>query len=130
MTEDGIPALEPEGDDLVVLAKGDLRQTSDDLAVSGVTGAGVAELVALVTDILTQRSSSAGLATRERHRVALVRSLACIADALPLVVSGQASYDIAAEEIRAAIRAVQSLVGAVDVEHLLDEIFLSFCVGK
>jgi tRNA modification GTPase len=39
-------------------------------------------------------------------------------------------YDLAAEELRQAIRALESLVGRVDVENLLDEIFSSFCVGK
>ncbi len=29
-----------------------------------------------------------------------------------------------------AIRALDSLVGRVDVEDLLDEIFSSFCIGK
>jgi len=28
------------------------------------------------------------------------------------------------------VRALESLVGRVDVENLLDEIFSSFCVGK
>ena len=35
-----------------------------------------------------------------------------------------------AEELRGAIRALESLVGRIDVEHLLDEIFASFCIGK
>jgi len=32
--------------------------------------------------------------------------------------------------VRGAIRALESLVGRVDVEHILDEIFASFCLGK
>ena len=39
-------------------------------------------------------------------------------------------YDLAAEDLRHAIRALESLVGRVDVENLLDEIFSSFCLGK
>jgi tRNA modification GTPase len=35
-----------------------------------------------------------------------------------------------AEDLRSAIRAVDSLVGRVDVEQVLDEIFSSFCIGK
>jgi tRNA modification GTPase len=38
--------------------------------------------------------------------------------------------DIAAEELRSAIRALDALVGRVDVEMVLDEIFASFCIGK
>jgi tRNA modification GTPase len=38
--------------------------------------------------------------------------------------------ELAAAELRVAIRALESLVGRVDVENLLDEIFASFCIGK
>ena len=38
--------------------------------------------------------------------------------------------ELAAEELRTAIRALDSLVGRVDVENILDEIFASFCLGK
>ena len=44
--------------------------------------------------------------------------------------SGQMFTDLIAEDLRSAIRAVDSLVGRVDVEHVLDEIFSSFCIGK
>ena len=35
-----------------------------------------------------------------------------------------------ARELRIAIPALASLVGRIDVETLLDEIFASFCLGK
>ena len=35
-----------------------------------------------------------------------------------------------AEEIRGALRALDFLVGRVDVEAVLDVIFQSFCLGK
>ena len=38
--------------------------------------------------------------------------------------------ELTAEELRNAIRALDSLVGRVDVEQILDEIFSSFCIGK
>jgi tRNA modification GTPase len=38
--------------------------------------------------------------------------------------------DLIAEDLRTSIRAVDSLVGRVDVEQVLDEIFSSFCIGK
>jgi len=47
-----------------------------------------------------------------------------------LLERGPEQYDIAAEEMRGAIRALESLVGRIDVENLLDEIFSSFCLGK
>ena len=38
--------------------------------------------------------------------------------------------ELAAEELRTAIRALDSLVGRIDIENVLDEIFASFCLGK
>jgi len=43
---------------------------------------------------------------------------------------GPDHYDLVAEDMRSAIRALNSLIGHVDVENLLDEIFSSFCLGK
>jgi tRNA modification GTPase len=37
---------------------------------------------------------------------------------------------IAAVHLRAALAALEDLVGAVDVEQILDEVFSRFCVGK
>ena len=120
--------LMPE--DIVVQAKGDMNATVDLLAISGTTGQGVAELLSRVSKVLETRSASAGLATRQRHAEAMERAIAYLTASLPLVEQGQESYDIAAEEIRSAIRVLESLIGAVDVEDLLGEIFQSFCVGK
>ncbi|MGJ8586459.1 MAG: tRNA uridine-5-carboxymethylaminomethyl(34) synthesis GTPase MnmE, partial [Marinosulfonomonas sp.] len=39
-------------------------------------------------------------------------------------------YDIAAEELRSTVQALEVVVGRIGVENLLDEIFLSFCIGK
>jgi tRNA modification GTPase len=43
---------------------------------------------------------------------------------------GSEFYEIAAEDIRSAVRSLEMLVGRVGVENLLDEIFSSFCLGK
>ena len=51
-------------------------------------------------------------------------------EASQMLSLGPDHYDIAAEELRTAIRALESLVGRIDVENLLDEIFASFCLGK
>ncbi len=58
------------------------------------------------------------------------RASAGLAKAQEVLGQGSDQYDIAAEELRSAIRALESLVGHVDVENLLDEIFASFCLGK
>ncbi len=99
-------------------------------AISGLTGEGMDDLVKRISQELTQRTASAGISTRERHRSAMVKALNALNQAGTLLEMGPDQYDIAAEELRSAIRALESLVGRVDVENLLDEIFASFCLGK
>ncbi len=99
-------------------------------AISGLTGEGVDELVASIASELTRRTGSAGIATRERHRNAMRDALDGLNAGRLVLENGPEFYDVAAEELRSAIRALESLVGRVDVENLLDEIFSSFCLGK
>ncbi len=102
--------------------------------VSAETGEGIGELL---HDVAARLESSKGrlsfdapVITRERHRVALsaardeVRAFrdAFMADAVPPVV--------AAVHLREATRKLEELIGAVDVEDVLDRVFSSFCVGK
>lgn len=115
--------------DIHALPKADLRN-GESGGISGLTGKGIDDLVDRIGRVLRSRSASAGIATRERHRGAMLRALAALGSASEVLDSGPDRYDIAAEEIRTAIRALESLVGRVDVENLLDEIFASFCLGK
>lgn len=116
-------------EDIVVLSKADLRESGDG-SISGLTGAGVDVIVERIADILEQRCAGVGVAVRERHRVAMVGASNAIEAALKLVEQGEGYVDIAAEELRSAIRSLDALVGRVDVEHILDEIFSRFCIGK
>lgn len=130
LTEEGVPPeVAHQTGDIVLLPKADLRNNPEG-AISGTTGQGVDHLVRSLTDELTQRTAGAGLATRERHRSAMLKAGASISAALELMSGGPDRYDIAAEELRHAILALESLVGRIDVENLLDEIFSSFCIGK
>ena len=94
------------------------------------TGQGIDALVNEISRTLSARSAGAGIATRERHRAAMDRAANALDAACRLLELGPDRYDIAAEEVRSAIRALESLVGRIDVETLLDEIFASFCLGK
>jgi tRNA modification GTPase len=115
--------------DLVLLGKGDLRGGSEG-TVSGLTGKGVDSLINKVGEILEQRSGSVGVAVRARHEQAMRNALISLKSTLAFIAKGELSLDIAAEELHRAIRALDSLVGRIDVETVLDEIFSSFCLGK
>ncbi len=116
-------------DDIQVAPKADLRNPEDG-GVSGKTGQGIDRLISNISRVLSNRTTSHGIATRERHRIALTKALDALTAAMSVLESGSDLYDIAAEEMRTAIRALESLVGRIGVEDLLDEIFSSFCLGK
>jgi tRNA modification GTPase len=121
--------LAPRPGDIVVQGKADLGVPPGDLAVSGRTGEGLGALTSAIIAALEPRAARAATATRERHRAAMVDALGAIASA-QAVLSRQGPSELAAEDLRRAVRFLESLIGRVDVEHLLDEIFASFCIGK
>jgi len=123
------PEMEPAAEDVVLIAKADLYPGAVN-AISGKTGHGISELVNRITKTLSSRAAQSGLATRLRHRQAMERGLTALEEAQRLGKMGPGSADITAEELRTAIRALDSLVGRIDVEMVLDEIFASFCLGK
>ena len=130
LTDGSALPLEPVGDDLVVLGKSDTRSGWSGLAVSGKTGAGVPELMARIGEILGKRVGSAGALVRERHRVAVTTAIGALAESRAEVVRPDSRVELAAEHLRQAVRALDALVGRVDVDDLLGEIFASFCIGK
>lgn len=128
--EDGVPPLlDPLPDDICVRSKVDLL-ADQTVGISGLTGQGIDDLVAELGRRLSGRAASASILTRERHRTAIARAIGALESALVEVRRGSDRIEIAAAEIRSAIGALESLVGRVDVEDLLDEIFASFCIGK
>ncbi|MBT8153599.1 tRNA uridine-5-carboxymethylaminomethyl(34) synthesis GTPase MnmE [Epibacterium ulvae] len=118
-----------QADDIRLLPKADLREDLTG-AISGQTGAGLDDLVQQISSVLSTRSENAGIATRRRHQTAMASSLDRLERADQILDSGPEFYDIAAEEMRSAIRHLEALVGRIGVENLLDEIFSSFCLGK
>ena len=120
-------ALDP--DDLLVASKADLW-APEGLAISAVTGAGVDALVETVTERLARRASGAGIAIRERHRLAMSAAADYLSQAERGLDGPAPVAELVAEDLRSAMRAVESIMGRVDVEHLLDDIFASFCIGK
>lgn len=129
MDEDGLPeGMIPVPGDIVVRGKADLGASGP--AVSGLTGEGVQELVDQISAELSGRAVGSGTLTRERHRLALMRGVDALEAARIELSKSEVRTEIAAEDIRAAIRALDALVGGIDVEAVLDEVFSRFCIGK
>lgn len=129
MTEKSRETPNVDGDDIYVLAKADISPGMG-LQVSGKTGEGIDQLIEAISGILSNKMASVGVAMRERHKLALIRSVGYLDRVQSDLTRGNDMTDMVAEELRSAIRAVDSLVGVVDVENVLDEIFSSFCIGK
>lgn len=124
---DSAPDIAPGPDDVVLQAKADLVGGD---GVSGKTGQGVPALIDAIKIRLMEKASGAGLASRERHRLALGAGAAHLHAAIGLLDRGPDLYELTSEEVRLALRRLEALLGHVDVEQILGEIFSSFCVGK
>jgi tRNA modification GTPase len=124
-----VPLIAPEPDDIIVHGKADLG-SAEGFSVSGKTGLGLDRLIAEIAERLSARAAGAGVMTRERHRHGIRVAFEALESARDEVLRGSERSELAAESLRQAVWALESLLGRVDVEHLLDEIFSSFCIGK
>ncbi len=119
------PNIEHRPGDIVLAAKDDLGAEG---GVSGLTGAGVPELLTRIERALAGRATTSSLAARDRQRDAVARALAGVSAAR--VRLKEMDVDLAAAELMHAVRALDMLIGRVDVESVLDEVFRQFCIGK
>lgn len=114
--------------DMLVRAKDDAGVHPD--GVSGVTGHGVSWLIEQIGTKATGLISQAGSTSRFRHRIALESALRSLDRALQQLDFGMEYSEFAADDLRSVGHALDELIGRVDVEHLLDDIFRNFCLGK
>src|SRR5579859_6717295 len=100
------------------------------LHVSALTGEGVGELRAHLKDCMGYRTVGAGaISARQRHLESLTRARAHTKEATRQLTERRAG-ELAAEELRAAQRALDEITGEFASDDLLARIFSSFCVGK
>ena len=125
--DEGIPdGVEPQPEDIVVRGKADLGGEG----VSGKTGQGMDALLRQIANVLSGRVIPSGVITHARHRLALERAIASLESVQDALDTRSAPLEVVAEDLRAARRALEGLVGRVDVEAVLGEIFSRFCIGK
>jgi tRNA modification GTPase len=106
----------------------DVRVPADH-AVSALTGVGLPELVAMLAGIVREATSGgdAPAITQVRHRQQIE---ACL-EALEAIQSPNTlAPEIAAEQLRLAADALGRIVGRIDPEDVLDQVFARFCIGK
>ncbi|MFQ6044726.1 MAG: tRNA uridine-5-carboxymethylaminomethyl(34) synthesis GTPase MnmE [Gemmatimonadales bacterium] len=117
----------------LLAGKGELAQGSDELVVSTLTGEGLGELRRRLAQLaFTHLAGTADVEpviTRERHRLALERSLAEVREFATVRAQGLEGA-VAATHLRAAVTALEDLIGIVTPDDVLDRVFGEFCVGK
>ncbi|HBU98387.1 GTPase, partial [Thalassospira lucentensis] len=97
------------------------------LPISAMTGQGMESLLQLLETRVKEGLDFAGPVplTRLRHR----RALESASDHLDRGMKTDIA-ELAAEDVRLAVREIGKITGRVDVEDLLDIIFGDFCIGK
>jgi tRNA modification GTPase len=124
------------GNEIVVLNKSDLSEHGDwknfdGLRISCATGEGLSELEnEMLTRIMKEnlRPESA-VAINARHRECLRRARdAC--DRARTAMKEALAPEYISVDLHDALRAVGEVIGAVDVEQILDSVFTQFCIGK
>jgi tRNA modification GTPase len=125
---------------IAVRTKADLavRMDSPDrdhlVQVSAQTGEGLQSLLDAISNAIASRYGEAApdlpILTRARHRQALTTALGEIRQFQRAWREEKLPAPVASVHLRAAVYVLEELVGAVDVEDVLDRVFSSFCVGK
>lgn len=120
------PPAVPDGVWLI-RTKADLRP-NDGVGISIASGHGLAALRAELTAAVVAATSGSEFpaATQARHAVRLRDAHQHLERASQHLHEAE----LASEDVRLAIRALEAVSGRVDVEAVLDVIFSSFCIGK
>ena len=125
---------------IAVRTKSDLPLHRDDpnqnqvVQVSAHTGEGLPDLLDAINDVIASKYGEATpdipMLTKARHGQALATALAEIKQFQQAWREEKLPAPVASVHLRAAVYALEELIGAVDVEDVLDRVFSSFCVGK
>ncbi len=139
---DGTDAATPAATsaDFTVISKSDLLESGSGtamtlpeggLSVSSKTGVGLAELKRLINDaVFTESRDTEDLwITSERERACLAEAFEGVKRALDLL-QNRPAVELLAFEMQLVRRSLQSIVGEISSEDILQSIFAGFCIGK
>ncbi|TVP71571.1 MAG: tRNA uridine-5-carboxymethylaminomethyl(34) synthesis GTPase MnmE [Rhodobacteraceae bacterium] len=123
------PPVDVRSGDIVLVGKADLYPDVEN-GISGISGQGLDGLLSRIAGILAGRVAQDGVTVRRRHLQALQNAEIPLSEAIEKLRSGAYISELVAADIRAVITALDVLIGKIDVEDLLGDIFASFCIGK
>lgn len=105
-----------------------------ELRISAETGEGLSDLLDAIVTTLDNNGQTpdldAPVLTHMRHRYAIEEARSELLAFRSAREDARLPASIAAVHLRSAVHALEELIGAVDVDDVLDRLFASFCVGK
>jgi tRNA modification GTPase len=112
----------------------DERRIPGAIPVSAETGAGLQDLLRAINETLDARHGEVvpdlPILTRARHRKALEIARSELEEFRNGWREEKLPATVIAVHLRTAVHALEELIGAVEIEDVLDRVFSSFCVGK
>ncbi len=131
-----IEEAQRQGRHLIVGNKVDLERRAEppkgSIAVSALTGAGIADLRRRIIDELApggRLETEGGFITSLRHEQCLRESREAIRHARE-AVRNRIPHEMLLLDLYAALQPIDAITGATTVEDILDRIFSTFCIGK
>jgi len=117
-----------------LVSNGDESSTPGVIPVSAETGAGLQELLRAINDALDARHGELvpdlPILTRARHGKAIGIARSELEQFRSAWREEKLPATVIAVHLRTAAHALEELIGAVEIEDVLDRVFSSFCVGK
>jgi tRNA modification GTPase len=120
--------------EIAVEASANLGRIEQPVRVSARTRVGIRRIAECVARVLQTRYGAIPVArpalTRVRQRLAVEEARAELAEFQALWAAEALPATIAAVHVRAAVGALDDVIGAVDTEDILGRLFSTFCIGK
>ena len=114
--------------DIVLRPKGDLKGSEP--SISGKTGKGVENLLQLIKERLSSKKITSTVINRTRHLERVNVCINYINNIKELISRDVIELELLANELRGIILNIDGLLGLIDTESMLGEIFSNFCIGK
>ena len=114
--------------DIVLRPKGDLKGSEP--SISGKTGKGIENLLQQIKEKLYSKKITSTVINRTRHLERVNICINYINNIKELVSRDIIELELLANELRGIILNIDGLLGLIDTESMLGEIFSNFCIGK
>ncbi len=120
--------LRTSASDIILRPKGDLKGSEP--SISGKTGKGVENLLCLIKEKLSRKTAQSAVVNRARHLKRVNVCLEYINNIKEFISNDTFELELIANELRGIIINLDGLLGLIDTESVLGEIFSNFCIGK